>query len=107
MGPSARTELPHGVDDDGAGYLEQNVGYVEDPNSQTVDMVAKSQICAHPEICKRHVHAVDVVDDVKQKYERKKSVGDSPSGSLPDITQFSRRQSSGSMQIHGVPFAEF
>ena len=49
------------------------------PTPRPYTPIAEAQVNAHPEVGEGNVDAIDVVDDVDEKHERKQSARDSPS----------------------------
>src|SRR5260370_37883743 len=74
-------------DDNGSGYLKQNVGQVKHAYAEAINAIAEAQIGAHSEIGEGNVDAIDVVHYVNQEHERKQAVRNSPSRSNANCWQ--------------------
>src|SRR5262249_28539141 len=61
-----------------ARYLEQDIAEVEDADTKPKDAIAEPEIGAHPQVGKRHIDAVDVVDEIDQKDKWEQPPGNTP-----------------------------
>src|SRR5215813_10205886 len=61
--------------DNGAWYLEQNVGEVKHTYAKAVHAVAEAQVSAHSEIRERNVDPINIIHHVDEEHKRKQPGG--------------------------------